>query len=190
MNPSEKTTQLAWKSSAGALTQRQPQEPTSSSSGAHAAHGVPSFQRATPGELDHPASSRIIHERLVEVEQKLSAVLAAQTERDWRIAQLTDELAQNSALLKQSEANSQRELAEMRAELEARKSELAPVHLRFKDAESGWAKSKADADTSGAAKTAANLVNTDEDGVMRRLTERMRAMEAEIASLRGNEKKV
>ncbi len=114
-------------------------------------------------------------------------MLAAQTERDRRMAQLTDELAQNSALLTQSEANAQRELAEVRAELDARKSELAAVHLRLKDAESGWAKSKAEADTSGA-KTAVNLVNTDEDGVMRRLTERMRAMEAEIASLRGNEK--
>ncbi len=75
----------------------------------------------------------------------------------------------------------------MRAELEASKSELAAVHLRPKDAESGWAKHKAEADTSGS-KTAANLVNRDEDGVMRRLAERMRTMEAEIASLRGNEK--
>ncbi len=75
-------------------------------------------------------------------------MLAAQTERDRRIAQLTDELAQNSALLKQSEANAQRELAEVRGELEVRKSELAALHLRLKDAESGWAKSKAEAGTS------------------------------------------
>ena len=75
-------------------------------------------------------------------------MLAAQTERDRRIAQLTDELAQNSALLKQSDANAQRELAEVRGELEARKSELAALHLRLKDAESGWAKSKAEAGTS------------------------------------------
>ncbi len=75
-------------------------------------------------------------------------MLAAQTERDRRIAQLTDELAQNSALLKQSDANAQRELAEVRGELEVRKSELAALHLRLKDAESGWAKSKAEAGTS------------------------------------------
>jgi len=75
-------------------------------------------------------------------------MLAAQTERDRRIAQLTDELAHNSALLKQSEANAQREHAEVRGELEARKSELAALHLRLKDAESGWAKSKAEAGTS------------------------------------------
>ncbi len=166
-------------------------------------------------------------ERLVEVERKLSAVLSAQSERDRLIAQLTDELAQNSALLRQSEANrgelqakldtpvlsrdytleqaqsapqkatsraaeanerSQRELAGVRAELEARKSELAAVHLRLTEVENGWAKSKAEADTSGG-KTAANVVNTDEDGVTRRLMERVRALEAQMASPRvWNEK--
>ncbi len=105
VNPSEKTTQLARKSSAGPPTQGQPQEPTSSLSDVHAAHSVPSLQRATPEELDHPASPQITHERLVELERKLSAMLAAQTERDRRMAQLTDELAQNSVLLKQAEAN-------------------------------------------------------------------------------------
>jgi hypothetical protein len=259
VNPSEKTTQLARKSSAGRLTQGQPHEQTSLD--ARAARGSPSFQRATPEKLDNPASLQITHERLVELERKqsamlaaqterdqrmaqltdglerkLSAVLATQTERDRRIAQLTDELAQTRTLLKQAEANavegkkraelelrelqakldklvlscdhaleqaqsalqatsrtaeaneqSQRELAEVRAELEASKSESATVHLRRKDAESGWAKHNAEADTSDA-NIAANLVNTDEDGVMRRLMERMRAMEGEIASLRGNEK--
>ncbi len=278
VNPGDKTPQLARRSFASPLTQGQPQERTSMSSDAHAAHGAPSFQRATPEGLDYPASPRITHEqnpsshdlpsqppgvndtprdiaeeehdsegstghhtrlvapdvsperdiarleheRLVDLERKLSAMLAAQTERDLRIAQLTDELSQNSALLKQSEANaaeakkragleqremqakldelllsrdhvlqraprateaneqSQREPAVVRAEFEARKS--GAVHSRLKDAESGWAKNKAQSDT------AANLVNTDEDRVMRRLTERMRAMEAEIASLRGNEK--
>ncbi len=292
VNPSEKATQLARKSSAGPLTRGQPQERTSSSLDAHAAHGSPSFQRATSGELDLPAYPRITHERnpssndllsqlpgvndksrhiseddddecstghhanlvapvvspgkeiarmedegLVEVERKLSAMLAAQTERDLRVAKLTNELAQNSALLKQSEANaaeekkraglelrelqakldesvlsrdhaleqaqsvlqkatshatetnerSQRELAEVRAELEAKKSELAAVHLGLKDAESGWAKNKVKADTLRA-KTAANFVNTDDDEVVFRLTERVRAMEAEIASLRWNDK--
>ncbi len=278
VNPSERTTQLARKSSAGPLTQGQPQVRTSSSSDAHAAHRSPSFQRATPEELD-PASPQITHERLVELERKLSAMLAEQTERDQRmaqltdglerkqsamlatqterdqrmaqltdglerkqsamlatqterdrrIAQLTDELAQNSALLKQAEANvvegkkraelelrelqakldklvlscdhaleqaqsalqatsrtaeanerSQRELAEVRAELEASKSELVAVHLQPNVAESDWAKNKAETDTSGD-KTAANLVNTDEDGVTRRLMERVRALEAKIA---------
>ncbi len=83
----------------------------------------------------------------------------------------------------------QRELAEVRAELEARKSELAVVNLRLTDVENGLAKSKTEAGTSGA-KAAVNIVNTDEDGVMQRLTERMRAMEAEIASRRWNEKSI
>ena len=181
--------------------------------------------------------ARLEHERLVELERKMSVMLAAQTERDRRNTQLTDELAQKSALLKQAEANaveakkraglelrelqakldklvlsrnhaleqaqsalqatsrtteanerSQRELAEVRAELEARVSELAAVRPRLKDAESGWAKSKGEADTSRA-KTDANVVNTDEDGVTRRLMERVRALEAKMASPRvWNEK--
>ena len=269
VNPSEKTTQLARKSSAGGLTQGQPQERTSSLSDAHAAHGAPSFQRATPEGLDHPASLRITHERtlssnnlrlqpsgvndkpgdiaghhaklvapdvspekeiarsederLVELERKLAAVLATQTERDRPIAQLTDELAQNSVnateekrpagleqremqakldemllsrgyvLQKASraiEANkqSQQELVEVRAELEAMTSELAAVHLRDTDVENGWAKGKAaEADTSRA-QIAAGLVNTDE--VTRRLMERMGALEAKLESPRKwNEKR-
>ena len=41
----------------------------------------------------------------LELERQLSVSLAAQTERDHRIAQLTDELALKSALLEQAEAN-------------------------------------------------------------------------------------
>jgi len=207
--------------------------------------GVGDKPRRVPEEDDHSENStedhaklvardasseeevaQLEHESLTELVRQLSAMLAAQTERNRCIAQLTGELAQKSALLEQAEANaaqakkragleqremqakldelllsrdhmlqraaeaserSQQELAEVRAELEARNAELAAVHSRPKDAESGWAKDKAEADTSRA-KNAANVVNTDEDGVMRRLTERMRAVEAEIASLRGNEK--
>ncbi|KAF8492375.1 hypothetical protein F5888DRAFT_1806813 [Russula emetica] len=97
-----------------------------------------------------------------------------------------------SALQKAScaaEANeqSQRELTEMRAELEASKSESAAFRLRLADAENGCANSKVDADTYRT-QTATGLVNTDEDRVVHRLMERMQAMEAEMASLRGNEK--
>jgi hypothetical protein len=49
--------------------------------------------------------ARLDRERLVELERRLSATLAAQTERDQRLAQLTDELAVKSALLEQAEAN-------------------------------------------------------------------------------------
>jgi len=81
------------------------------------------------------------------------------------------------------------ELAEMRAELEGKKSELESVRLRLSDAEDGWAKSKAEADTLRT-QTTADLVNTDVDRVMHRLLERMRAMEVEMSSLRGNEKSI
>lgn len=53
----------------------------------------------------------------------------------------------------------------------------------------GFAKGKAEAD-SLRTQTAAGLVNTDVDQVMHRLMGRMRAMEAEMASLRGNEKSI
>ena len=211
---------------------------------------------------------RLEHERIVDLERQLSETLA---ERDRHIAQLTDQLAQNSALLKQTKANaaeakkragldqrelrakldelllsrdqaeenaaeekkraglkqrelqdkldklllsrdqaleqaqsalqkatfraaeanerSQRELAELRAKLEARESELAAVRLQLTDAEDGWAKSRAEAGTSRTGtRAAAGPVNMDMDRVMWRLMERVRSVEAEMASLRGNEK--
>jgi DNA repair exonuclease SbcCD ATPase subunit len=73
------------------------------------------------------------------------------------------------------------ELAEVRAELEGKKSELAAVRLRLTDAEDGLAKSKAEADTLRAQ-------TADVDRLVHRLMERMRAMENEMSSLRGNEK--
>jgi hypothetical protein len=205
---------------------------------------------------------------LIELEQQLSETLVEKTKRDRRIAQLTDELALNSALLEQAaeekkraglelrelqakldesllsrdlaleqaeanaaeekkraglelrelqakldesllsrdhaleqaqsalqktsraaEANerSQRELTEIRAELKASKSESAAFRLRLADTENGCAESKAEADTYRT-QTATGLVNTDEDRVVHRLMERMQNMEAEIASLRWNEK--
>jgi chromosome segregation ATPase len=48
---------------------------------------------------------RLERERLVELERQLSATLAAQAERDRRLAQLSDELALKSTLLEQAEAN-------------------------------------------------------------------------------------
>lgn len=79
------------------------------------------------------------------------------------------------------------ELAEVRAELEARKSELEEVRLRLTEAEHGWAKSKIEADTLRSL-TMASLISPDEDRVARGLVERIRSMEAEMASLRWNEK--
>ena len=80
-----------------------------------------------------------------------------------------------------------RELANARAKLDANESELEAVRLRLMDAEKSLTKSKAEADTLRA-QTATGSVNRDEDQVTRRLMERVRAIEAEVASKRWNEK--
>ena len=101
------------------------------------------------------------------------------------------ELAQ-SAIFRDVEANerSQRELAEVRSRLEARESEFAAVRSRLTDAEVGWAKSRAEADALRAAQTAAGPVNVDVGRVMHTLMERMRAMEADLASKQWDEKRM
>ena len=169
-----------------------------------------------------------------DLERRLSISLAAQTERDQRIAQLTDELALKSALLEQAEANAadsakraglelrehadrllmqssrakgdvelrdmqteplsrdqqieqcEKELANVRVNLEAKESELEAVRLRLAEAEEGWAKSKVEADTLRA-QTAAGK---DDDQVIRRLIERVRDIEVKMASMRWNEKSI
>jgi hypothetical protein len=185
-----------------------------------------------PGAPSGKKIARLEDGRLIELERQLSETLVAKTERDRRIAQLTDELALKSALLEQAaeekkraglqlrelqakldksllsrdhaleqaqsalqkapraaedNEQSQRELTEIRAELEASKSELAAFRLRLADTENGSANSKAEANTYRTP-TATGLVNTDEDRVVHKLMERMQAMEAEMASLRWNEK--
>ena len=296
VNLSEKATQLARDSSESASpsAQGRPQQPTfsSSDSDVHAEHSTSPFQRATPGDSDHPASlqiarfrmndkpihvsegeddsegstehhaefvavdasekevARLEQERYANLERQLSETLAAQTERDRRIAQLSEQLAQKSALLEQAEANAaeakkhpglevreaeldesmlfrgdhsltpeqaqsalqqatshvadtdkrrqssnqsarehETELTEVRAELEGKKSELEAVRLQLTDAEDRCAKSKEEAETLRA-QTAAGLINADVDRVMHRLMERIRAMEAEMESMRGNEKSI
>jgi hypothetical protein len=233
----EKTTRPALKSSTGPSTQQQPHltQPTS----------VNGMSRRVSEKDDN---------RVVELERQLSATLAAQTERDQRLSQLTDELALKNALLEQAGTNagqepceladrllaqtslmeykdaelvkmqakldelvlshnqalqtatsraavaderSQRaceqirqyetELAEMRAEMKAGRSELEAVRLRLMDAEIGLAKSKAEADALRALGTA-GLAGTDEDRMTRVLLERVRAMETEMADVRWSEK--
>ena len=277
-NETREATQVSWKSSEDSWTPKHPNRPTSSSSDAYATHRASPFQKATPDKLGRTASPQIIHERyptsngllslplgvdvssegevarleqerLLELERQLSATLAAQSERDQRLAQLTDELARKSALLEQAQANAveatkraglepheqanqllaqtsrveqkdaelvkmqakldelllshdqhvhvsgqrigqyETELAGVRAELEAKKSELEAVRLQLTDGKNGWAKSKAEADTSRGM-TTASLASTEnsEDQITRVLVERIRAMEAEIASLRWSEK--
>ena len=206
----------------------------------------PHMKHVAPNASFNKEVARLEHERIADLERQLSETLAAQTERDRRIAQLTDQLTQKSAVLDQAEANAAgekrhvglelrelqaklnelmlsrdehlhtleqtqsalqkatscaadagersqpacehvTELAEVRAELEGKKSELEAVRLRLMDAEDRCAKSKAEADALRA-QTAAGLVHTDVDRVMHRLMERMRAMEAEMASRTWNEK--
>ena len=103
-------------------------------------------------------------------------------------------LEQAQSALQKANERSQRELAEVRAKLEARESELAAVRSRITDAEESWAKSEAaEAGTSRAragSPAAAGPINMDMDRVMWRLMERLRSVEAEVASLRGNEKSI
>ena len=344
VNPNEKTTLLAQKSSPGPPTREQPQHQKSSSSGAR---GASRLQTAIPAKSGHPATLQIIHERnagpnsqpleltgvnskprcdpeddvsegsteyiakfeashsssgevtRLELERQLSVSLAAQSERDRRIARLTDELALKNALLEQSEANAveaarragselreyvddqrlkwtslvkerdvelvdmqvrlrdtqakfdelllsrdqqigqherelasvrakleakeyeleavrlrlvdaekgrtsldelgesrdqqvgqyEKELKNVRAKLEAKEAELEAVRLQLTDAEKGLTKSKAEADALRS-QTATGSMNRDEDQVTRRLMERMRAIEAEVASKRWNEKSI
>jgi hypothetical protein len=158
-------------------------------------------------------------------ERQLSLSLAAETERDQRIARLT-------ALLEQAEANAAeaanraglqtslvvqrdaelvdmqakldelvvsrdqqvgqylKELANVRAKLEAKESELEAVRLQLTEAEKGWTKSKAAEANTLPAQTATGSVNRDEDQVAGRLMKRMRGVEAEVASKRWNENSI
>ena len=70
--------------------------------------------------------------------------------------------------------------------------ELEAIRLRLAaEAEKGWTKSKAGADSDTlCAQTDAGSVNRNEDQVTRRLMERMRAIEAETVSKRWNEKSI
>jgi chromosome segregation ATPase len=126
-------------------------------------------------------------------EEKKRALRELQAKFDESLLSRDHALEQaQSALQKAScaaEANeqSQRELTEMRAELEASKSESAAFRSRFADTENGCGKSKAEANTYRT-QTGTGLANTDEDQVVHRLMERVQAMEAKMASSGWNEK--
>ena len=85
------------------------------------------------------------------------------------------------------------ELAEVRGELEARISELEAVRIRLTEAENSWAKSREEADAFRALTTTGlgelldthRDLKTDEDRITRGHTERVQALEAEVASLRA-----
>ena len=79
------------------------------------------------------------------------------------------------------------ELAEVRAELKEKKSELEAVRLQLTNAKDDWAKSSTKAEKWHAQNTA-GPANANEDGDTVGIMERMKAMEAQIASLRWSEK--
>jgi chromosome segregation ATPase len=191
------------------------------------------------GKFAAPHSSYEGEVTRLELERQLSVSLAAQTERDQRIARLTalleqaeadaakraglelrehaDRLLMQTSLVEQRDAELvdmqaklrdmqakldelllsrdqeigqyEKKFANVRAKLKTNESELEAVQLRLTDAEKDLAKSKAEADTLRA-QTATSSVNRDEDQVTRRLMERMRAIEAEVASKRWNEKSI
>jgi low affinity Fe/Cu permease len=128
--------------------------------------------------------------KLVDMQTKLDELLLFRDEAQSALQKAssrtadTDERSQRAC---EKIGKYETELAGVRAELEARKSELEAVRLRLMDAEIGWAKSKTEADTLRVM-TTAGLASMDEDRIARRFIERMRAMEAEVASLRLSEK--
>ena len=82
----------------------------------------------------------------------------------------------------------EKELTSVRAKLEANESELEAVRLRLTDAENGSTTGKSKAGTLRYGQDATGYANRDEDQVTRRLIEGVRAIEAEMASKRWNEK--
>ena len=128
VNPNEKTTQLAQMSSAGPSTLEGGVSEGSTEN--HARFAVPHF--SSEREV-----ARLEYEHFIQAKRQLSVSLTAQTERDRRIVQLTDELALKSALLEEVKANAAE--GERRARLELREQEdrlLAQTSLvKQRDAE-------------------------------------------------------
>ena len=138
-------------------------------------------QRNLQAKFDELVQSRDQGQR--DLQAKLNELLLS---RDQALEQARSAL-QKASFAAEVNEQSQRELTEMRAELEARKSESAAFHSRLADtAENDCAKSKAEADTYRN-QTPTGFVNTDEDRVVHRLMERVRA---EMASRRWNEKSI
>jgi hypothetical protein len=108
-------------------------------------------------------------------------------QRDAEIVDMQARLDELLLFRDQQVGQYEKELRNVRAKLEEKESELEAVRLRLTDAEKGLIKSKAEAGTLRA-QTVTGPVNRDEDQVTRRLMERVRAIEGEMASRRWNEK--
>ena len=119
-------------------TQEQPQHPKSFSSAAHGAShpegDVNEMSTEKHAKFAAPHSSSEGEVSRLELERQLSASLAAQTERDQRIAQLSKDLALKSALLEQaeaSEANAVEEKRHARLDLVDMKSKLKSTEAKL-----------------------------------------------------------
>ena len=136
---------------------------------------------------------------LRELQVKLDELMLSRDEHLRTLEQVQGDLQKATSCAAEANERSQRaceqigeyetKLAEARAELEKKKSELEAVRLQLTDTKDGWAKSSAKEEKLCAQpENIAGPVNTDEDRVTRGIMERVRAMEAEIASLRWSEK--
>ena len=118
-------------------TQEQPRHPKSFSSGAPGAshpEGDVNEMTTEKHEFAVPHSSSEGEATRLEHERQLSLSLAAQTERDQRIAQLTEDLALKSALLEQAEAsetNAVEEKRRARLDLVGMKSKLKSTETKL-----------------------------------------------------------
>jgi len=129
-----------------------------------------------------------LRERTDQLLMQTSLVKQRDVELSYMQAKLDELLLSRDQLIVQHE----RELANTRAKLGSKESELEAIRLRLTDAEKDLIKSKAEADTLRAqtATTGSSSVNRDEDQVTRRLMERVRAIEAEMTSKQWNEKSI
>jgi hypothetical protein len=134
-------------------------------------------------EANAAEEKRRAGQELHELHAKLDESLLS---RDHALEQAQSAL-QKASCTAEANKQSQRELTEIRAQLEASKSESARFRLRLEDMENGCGESKTETDTYRTP-TTKGLVNTNDDRVVHRLMERVQAMETEIASLRWNEK--
>ena len=137
------------------------------------------------GRLDELVLSRDQHALALEQAQR-----AHVDEYETELAKVRAELEAKKSELeaKKSELEAKKsKLEAKKSELEAKKYELEAIRLRFTDAEIGWAKNKTETDTLRALNTT-GLASTDEDRIARVVLERIRIMEAEMASRWWSEK--
>ncbi|KAI0673369.1 hypothetical protein C8Q78DRAFT_1016922 [Trametes maxima] len=133
-------------------------------------------------QLDELVHSQEEHVRtLTQTRAALDAASARADEVDIQYNRARETIAQLEA-----------DVAELRGELEARTTEVENARVRLADVENSWAKSRVEADTFRAATTGSlsklldshHELRNDEDRLTRGHQEKLDALQAEIASLR------